>query len=266
MIGLIYSLSFLFIFQSIGEEAYTPSLAGMMAEVNDPTSVYNNPGALGFLRVNGKYQINILTNIELNITRGDTLGGNPSYSAYPQIKWINAFVSLYAFGFYFAATSLEEVEMPIIAKRFGIFAAGIKVRKNSSNIGTLFVVNDKFRVALSGNVIYDPIQIRGRGGFIYKPFDWYYLGIDFYPRLKKLKILNSFLRQPLGLDNISIGLEIDKLGKDPEWNSFIQGVFSFKHLQLALAWNSGDSNYPEVREAISSSYDFTLIFSLNFGF
>jgi len=265
MIGLIYSLSILFMFQSIEEESHTPSLVGLMADINDPTSVYNNPGALGFIRVNGKYQINILTNIELNIIRGDTSEVH-SYSAYPQIKWINAFISLYAFDFYFAVTSLEEVEMPIIAKRFGNFAAGIKVRKHSSNIGTLFVANNKFRVALSGNVIYNPIQIRGRGGFIYQPSDWYYAGIDFFPRLKKLKIINSFLQQPFGLDNISIGLEIDKLDTDPRWNTFIQGVFSFKHLQLALAWNSGDSNYPEVIEAISRSYDFTLICSLNFGF
>lgn len=266
MLGLIYSLSILFMFQSIKEETHTPSLVGLMAEINDPTSVYNNPGALGFIRVNGKYQINILTNIELNMTIGDTLGDYSYYSAYPQIKWINAFVSLYAFGFYFAVTSLEEVEMPIIAKSFGKFAAGIKAGKNSSNIGTLLVVNNKLRVALASDIVYDPIEIHGRGGFIYQPFDWYHVGIDFFPRLEKLKIVNSFFYHLVGLDNISIGLEIDKLGKDPEWNTFIQGVFSFKHLQLALAWNSGDSNYPEVREAISRSYDFTLICSLNFGF
>lgn len=48
MIGLIYSLSVLFIFQSIEECHHIPSLVGLMAEVNDPTSVYDNPGALGF--------------------------------------------------------------------------------------------------------------------------------------------------------------------------------------------------------------------------
>jgi hypothetical protein len=260
MAELIYSLSILFIFQSI-EGEYAPSLVGLMAGLNDPTSVYNNPGALGFLSNEKKFQINMLTNIEFE-NKKDSVHG----STYPQVRWVNTFISLYAFGFYFAVTSLEQVEMPIIAKRFGKFATGIKARKNSSKIGTLFVINDKFRVALSGNVIYDSMQIHGRGGFIYQPFDWYYIGIDVFPHLRKLKIINSFLQQPFGLDNISVGLEIDKLDTSPECYTFIQGVFSFKYLKLAVGWNSGDSNFPEVIEALSVSYDYTIICSLHFGF
>jgi len=267
MIGLIYSLSVLFMFQSIEEEAYTPSLVGQMAEVNDPTSVFNNPGALGFISVNKEFQINFLTDLGISIKQiKSSLDGGIS-SSFMEIRLeSNAFISLYAFGFYFAMKSGQDTKFPIVARRFGSFAAGLQLRDNSLDMGTLLVINDKFRVAFAGDIIYDPMQLRGRGGLIYQPLDWYHIGIDVFPRLRKLKIVNSFLKQRFGFDNISMGLEIDAWNTNPEWNGFIQGVFSFKYLQLAVGWNSGNSNYPEVIDAISSSSDFNIICSLNFGF
>lgn len=256
MAGWIYSLSILLIFQSIDTEPHTPSLVGLMAEVNDPTSVHNNPGALGFIKVTKKFQINFRTDFEafINFT--------------PEVTLVNnAFVSLYAFGFYFAMENPEKPWFPIIAGKFGNFAAGFQLRDNSLETGTLLVINDKFRAALSGDVIYDPIRVHGRGGIIYQPLDWYYFGVDFFPHLRQFKLVNAFFNRKFGIDNIAVGLQIDARNKNLKLDAFIQGVFSFKYLQFSAGLNSGISNYrpEEVMYTRSKSFGFNMICSLNFG-
>jgi hypothetical protein len=251
----IYSLSILFLFQSI-EEEYTPSMVGLMSEFNDLTSVHNNPGALGFIRVTKKFQINFQTDFEafINFT--------------PEVTLVNnAFISLYAFGFHFAMEDPEKPWLPIIARRFGDFAAGFQIRDNSLDMGTLLVVNDKFRVAFSSDVIYDPMRIHGRGGIVYQPLDWYYFGVDAFPHLKQFKLVNAFLNRKFGIDKISVGLQIDARNEDLKLDAFIQGVFSFKYLQFAVGLNSGISNYrpEEVLYTRSKSFGFNIICSLNFG-
>ena len=251
----------------IEEEAYTPSLTGMMAEVNDPTSVYNNPGAMGFLSVNKNFQINILTDLEIKIRHVKNSANEEPLYSFIKIKGENnGFISIYAFGFYFAMKSRQDTWFPIVAKRFGNFSTGFQLRDNSSDIGVLLVINDKFRVALASDILYDPMEIHGRGGFIYQPSDSYYLGVDIFPRLKKLKIVNTFLEQCFYFDNISIGLEIDSKNENLNWESFIQGVFALKYLQLAVNGNFGVSEDPELMLERSNYYGFTLICSLNFGF
>jgi len=266
MVGWIYSLSILFVFQSFEENTHTPSLVELMAEVNDPTSVFNNPGALGFIRVNKSFQIILATETSLEI-EDKQLREVHSYFSYQQGELDNnAIVSLYAFGFYFAMKSRQETWFPIIAKRFGNFAAGLKLRDNSLEMGTLLAINNKFRVALAGDIFYDPMEIHGRGGLIYQPFDWYYLGIDVFPHLKKCKIVNSFLNQRFGIDNMSMGLEMDAGSEDFNWDVFIQGVFSFTYLQLAVGWNSGINFSSESIDILSNSYGYNVVLSLNFGF
>lgn len=266
MAGWLYSLSILFIFQSI-DEAYTPSLVGLMAEVNDPTSVYNNPGALGFISVDKKFQINLFIDAESSFKIEKSYLHGELQSSFLQLTLgNNALISLYAFGFYFGMKDHQELWLPIIARRFGNFAAGFHLRDNSLNLGTLLVVNDKLRVGLSGNIIYDSIKLRGRGGFIYQPSDWYNIGFDVFPYSKRFKIANSFLCHRFGLDKVCMGLEIDDGKINPEWETFIQGIFSFEYLQLAVGWNSGISSSADVIDSISDSYGFYLICSLHFGF
>jgi hypothetical protein len=241
----------------IEEEAYTPSLTGMMAEVNDPTSVYNNPGAMGFLNTWKNFQISMSAEAISQIRHSPTL----------QIDLRDKkFLSLYVLGVHFGVTSTWEGETALIAKRFGNFSIGFQLRDNSSDIGVLLVINDKFRVALASDILYDPMEIHGRGGFIYQPSDWYYLGVDVFPRLKKIKIVNTFLEQRFYFDNISIGLEIDSKNENLNWESFIQGVFALKYLQLSVNGHFGVSEDPELMVERSNYYGFTLICSLNFGF
>ncbi len=260
----IYSLSIIFLFQSIEEESHTPSLVGLMAEVNDLTSVYNNPGALGFISVDKKFQINLLVDFETSIKIDRYYLNGELRSSFPQIILEeNSIISLYVFGFYFAMKERQETWCPIIARRFGSISLGIQMWENSLNLGTLLVVNNKFRVALSGNVIYDPMQIHGRGGIIYQPLDWYYVGIDILPRLKKLRIVNAFLNRKFGLDNISIGLDIDNFNEYVILDAFVQGVFSFKYLQFAVGINSGIIKY--LPYTPSGTFGFNMICSLNFG-
>jgi hypothetical protein len=266
MAGWIYSLSILFIFQSFEVKAYTPSLVGLMAEVNDLTSVYNNPGALGFLSVDKKFQINLLIDVKGSIKKTEYYSHGEVTSSFPQIILENdAFISLYSFGFYFAMKSYQDTWFPVVARRFGNFAAGFQLKDNSLNLGTLFMVNDKIRVAFAGNIIYDPLQLHGRGGLIYQPLDWYYFGIDVFPHSRKFKIVNSFLYQRFGFDNISMGVEMNNGSRNPEWKTFIQGIFSLKYLQLAVGWNSGLSYSTDVIDELSDSYGFNILLSLNFG-
>ena len=124
MVEWIYSLSILFIFQSFEEDTHTPSLVGLMAEVNDPTSVYNNLGALGFLRVDNGFQINLTTQTKLAI-EDKQLREVHSYFSYRQGEWDNnAIISLYAFGFYFAMKSRQETWFPIVFAQESWFLRG----------------------------------------------------------------------------------------------------------------------------------------------
>ncbi len=267
MAGWIYSLSILFIFQSFEVETHTPSLVGLMAEVNDPTSAYNNPAALGFISVDKKFQINLLIDLEASFKLTESYLNGEIQSSFPQIILeSDAFISLYAFSFYFAMKSYQDTWFPIVARRFGNFAGGFQLKDNSLNLGTLFMVSDEIRVAFAGNIIHDPLQLHGRGGLIYQPSDWYYFGIDVFPNSRKFKIVNSFLYQRFGFDNISMGLEMDNGSRNPEWKTFIRGVFSFKYFQLAVGWNSGLSYSTDVIDELSDSYGFNIICSTNFGF
>lgn len=142
----------------------------------------------------------------------------------------------------------------------------MELRDNSLETGTLVVINDNFRVALIGDIVYEPIQMHGRGGFIYQPLEWYYVGLDVYPRLRKLKIVNSFLNQRFGIDNMSMGLEMDAGSEDFNWDVFLQGVFAFKYLQLGVNSHWGVGSDPEIMVERSSFYGFNIICSLNFGF
>ena len=264
MVVWIYSLSILFLFQSI-EEEYTPSMVGLMAEVNDPTSVYNNPASLGFLSVDKKFQINLFGDLETSIKIEKNDSNGVSYTSFPQITVDgNSFISLYVFGFYFAMKSHRFKSFPVIARRFGRFAAGFELRDNSLDMGTLLVINDKFRVSLSGVLSYEPRQLHGRGGIVYQPLDWYYFGVDVLPRVKQFRLVNAFLNQKFGIDNLNLGLQIDARNENLIWDAFIQGVFSFKCLQFAVGLNSGIIKYRPYSS--SRTFGFDIICSSNFGF
>jgi hypothetical protein len=267
MVGWVYSLSIIFIFQSIETKPNIPSLVGLMAEVNDPTSVFNNPGALGFLRVDNEFEINLLIDLQFIIESIERYSYGEISSSFPQITLKNdALVSFYTFGFYFAMRSRQDTWFPVIARRFGNFSVGVQLVDNNLRIGSLLVMNDKFRLALSGNVIYDSLELRGRGGFIYQPSDWYYLGFDVFPYSKRFKIANSFLCHRFGLDKVCMGLEMNNGEINPEWEIFIQGIFSFKYLQLAVGWNSGIGSSPEALETLSNLYEFNIIGYMHWGF
>jgi hypothetical protein len=267
MAGWLYSLSIIFIFQSFDAKSYTPSLAGLMAEINDPTAVYNNPGALGFLKNNKRLEINVFTDLITEIESRRNYS-NGYYSSYPTITVGNrGLISLYAFGFYFAMKGHQNTWFPVVARRFGSIGVGFQLWDNSSEIGVLLLINDKLRVAVSGNVIYDPVELRGQGGLIYQPSDWYNIGIDILPSSKSFRIVNSFLCNRFGFDKVCMGLKMNNGDINPEWKIFLQGIFSFKYFHLAVGWNSGIKSPSIDRvESIFDFYGFNMIGSMRWGF